>query len=129
MPIEFHPMPSSDDFVSSALHDHCIIRITTDSCSLHEDFPQIDRFVDPQMAPRWSARCDSEYQPENSGDDLLVGVQQVEGAGLAFPLGSERQTNSVRALSFPGQDCLRSALASTDDPAPSILMRFHVEGF
>jgi hypothetical protein len=40
MPIEFHPIPSSDDFVSSALHDHCIIRITTDSCSLHEDSPQ-----------------------------------------------------------------------------------------
>jgi len=41
-------MPSSDDFVSSALHDPCIIRITTDSCSLHEDSPQTEQQKSPQ---------------------------------------------------------------------------------
>ena len=102
MPIEFHPIPSSDDFVSSALHDPCIIRITTDSCSLHEDSPQTDRFVDPQMAPRWSARCDSEYQPENSGDDLWVGVQQVEGPGLSPGIGTPNEFRSRSILPRPG---------------------------
>lgn len=106
-------VPSSDDFDSSSPHDPCFIRITADGCALPEQLStrpsnrshrRSDRLVDTQKAPRWSARFNSKYRSENTGDDILVGVQQVEGAGLAFPLGSERQTISARALSFPGQE-------------------------